>query len=61
METANLVYHFSVIIISFIIFFMKISSPYEFVRLIFVLLAKLVPLFCMVYASVNLFKIFGII
>lgn len=58
MET---VYHFSVVIIAIIIFFMKVTAPNAFGQLILRLLAKVVPLFCMLYAGIEIFKYFKII
>lgn len=61
METASIIYHVSVMIISIIIFFMKITSPNAIFELSLKLLAKIIPLFCMLYAGVQIFKYVGII
>lgn len=61
METASLIYHFSVMIMSIVIFFMKISATNEIFALFLKAIGKIVPLFCMLYAGVQIFKHLGII
>jgi hypothetical protein len=61
METANLIYHFSVMIISIVFFFMKLTAPNEILQLFLRAIGKIVPLFCMLYAGVQIFKHFGIV
>jgi len=61
METANVIYHLSVILIAIVIFFMKITAPNDFLELILKLLGKVVPIFCIAFAVVQLFKHCGII
>jgi hypothetical protein len=59
MEIANLIYHSSVIIISILIFFLKITA--KNFELLYKALGKIVPLFCMMYASLQIFKILNLI
>lgn len=61
METANLIYHFSVLAIAIIMFFMKFTAPNAFGELLLKAFGKVVSLFCMMYAGVQIFKYFGII
>jgi len=61
METINLTYHFSVIIIAIVMFFMNITAPNAYVQLLFRAVGKIVPLFCMLYAAIQIFKHFGIV
>jgi hypothetical protein len=61
METANLIYHISVILISIMVFFLNITVPNYIAELICKTIGKLVPLFCMVYAGVQIFKQFDLI
>lgn len=61
MTTPNLIYHFCVIAMSILIFFMKFSAPNDFFELILKTLGKIVPLFSIAYAIVQLFKHFQII
>lgn len=61
METANLVYHFSVVAISLVIFCMKIKAPNAIFQFLLQVVGKLVPIYCILYAGVQIFKHFGII
>ena len=61
METANLIYQFCVIAISIVIFFMKITAPNAVFELLLKAVGKIVPLYCMMYSGVQIFKHFGII
>jgi hypothetical protein len=60
METASLIYHFSVMIIAIVMFFMKLTAPNAIFELILKAVGKIVPLFCMLYAGIQIFKYFGI-
>lgn len=61
MTTPNLIYHFCVIAMSILIFFMKFTSQNDFLELIIKTLGKIAPLFSIAYAIVQLFKHFKII
>ena len=61
MEVANLIYHFSVIVMSVLVFFLTISFPNAFFEMVLKLIGKIIPLFCILYAGVQIFKHFGII
>ena len=61
METVNLFYHVSVILIAIVIFFMKITAPNAVFELFLKSIGKVIPLCCMLYAGVQIFKYFGII
>lgn len=61
MITASLAYHFSVMIIAIIMFFMKLTAPNANFELLLKAVVKIVSLYCMLYAGVQMFKIWGII
>jgi len=61
METANVFYHVSVMLIALIVFFMKVTAPNAFLEMILKLIGKLVPIFCIGFAVAQLFKHFGIV
>jgi hypothetical protein len=61
METANLMYHFCVIAIALVVFCLKITAPNDVFEFILKSLGKIVPLFVMAYAIVQIFKHFAII
>lgn len=61
MEKANLLYHFMVIFMALVVFAMKITAPNQIFELLLKTLGKVVPLFCMIYAVVQIFKYYGII
>jgi hypothetical protein len=61
METASLIYHISVILMALVIFFMKVTARNDVFELLLKTLGKIVPLFCMLYAGIQIFKHFGII
>lgn len=61
METASLIYHISVIIMAILIFFMKFTARNDALELVLKLLGKIIPLFCMLYAGIQIFKHWGII
>lgn len=61
MNTLDLIFHFSVILMSLIIFFSKVTAENQIFALLFKAMGKLVPFFCMLYAGVKIFKHFGII
>lgn len=61
METANLLFHFSVMLISLMVFFLKITAPNAFLELILKAIGKLIPLFCLLFAGVQIFKHFGLL
>lgn len=61
MEKANLIYQFCVIAISIVMFFIKLTTTNAVFELILKAVGKVVPLYCMMYAGVQIFKHFGII
>lgn len=61
METASLIYHFSVMVIAIVMFFMKLTAPNAVFELFLKAVGKIVPLFCILYAGIQIFKHFGII
>ena len=44
-----------------VIFFMKVTARNDVFELLLKTLGKIVPLFCMLYAGIQIFKHFGII
>jgi len=61
MEIAQTIFYFCVILISLIVFAMKVTGPNTFITFIAIAFCRLVPLFCILYAGVQIFKHFGII
>lgn len=61
MEIANLIYHISVMLIALVMFFMKYKTHNAVFELFLKVIGKIVPLFCMLYSGVQIFKHFGII
>lgn len=61
MEKVTLFYHVSVMLMSIIIFFMEITAPHWLAEFIYKTLGKLIPIFCILYSGIQIFKIFGII
>lgn len=61
METASLIYHFSVMIVAIVMFFMKLTAPNAIFELFLKAVGKIVPLFCMLYAGIQIFKYYGIV
>lgn len=61
MEVANLIYHFLVIVMSILVFFLNITFPNAFFEIVLKFIGKIVPLFCILYAGVQIFKYFGLI
>lgn len=61
METANLIYHFSVVCVSLIIFFLKITAPNAIFEFFARAICKIVPLYCILYAGIKIFQHFGIL
>lgn len=61
MNTLTLIYHFAVITISLVIFFMEVTAENAVIELIAKILGKIVPLFCIFYAGIEIFKYFGVI
>jgi hypothetical protein len=61
MEKTNLIYHICVVLISIIVFFMRITSNNEHAQLLYRTIGKVVPIFCIMYAVVQIFKFIGII
>lgn len=57
----DLIYHLSVLLISIIMFSMKITFHNEILQLFLRACGKLIPLYCMLYAGIQIFKHFGII
>jgi uncharacterized membrane protein len=52
-QNVILIYHFSVILISLIVFFLRLTAPNAIFELIIRALGKLVPFFTMVYAAIQ--------
>jgi len=61
MNTITLIYHFAVIVIALVIFFLKVRGPNNIFTIFCQIMGKLVPIFCILYAGVQIFKYFGII
>lgn len=62
METANLIYNFCVLIITLVMFSMKLSGiRNEFLIMIITGLWRIMTLGCMSFSVIQIFKYFGII
>lgn len=61
MDTATLIYHFAVLLMGIVLFFLKVTAPSALFELILKTIGKLIPLFCIFYAGVQIFKYFGIL
>lgn len=61
MEKIELIYNFTVLAMSTLIFIMKFTSPNIFIDLILKATGKIIPLFMIGYAMVKIFKYYEII
>jgi len=61
MKHLELTYHIGVVLISIAIFFMNFSSGNSAFELFIKILGKLIPLFLIAFAFINIFKILGVI
>lgn len=61
METANLIYHFSALSMGVLLFFMKFTAPNAFGEIILKAVGKIVPLFSILYAGIQIFKYFHLL
>lgn len=62
MEKINLFYHSSVMIIAIVMFFfMKLTAPNAIFELFLKAIGKIIPLFCILYSGIQIFKYLGII
>ena len=57
----ELVFHFAVIAISLVVFFLRITASNAIFEFFMSAIAKVVPLFCMLFSGVQIFKYFGLI
>jgi hypothetical protein len=57
----DLIYNLAVVMCSLLLFFMKFTAPNAVFELILKALGKIIPLFCMLYASIEVFKYFGVL
>ncbi len=60
-ETAELIYHSLVICIAVVVFFLKISASNAVFEFILKAFGKLAPLFVIIYAGVQIFKLLGLV
>ena len=58
---AELIYNFSVMAMAILLFFMKFTAPNAIFEVLIRAIGKVIPLFCILYAGVQIFKHFGII
>jgi len=61
MEIIELCYHIGVIIVGLVVFFLKWTAENSFLEAILKVIFKFIPLFVIMYAGVQIFKIWGII
>lgn len=61
METANIIYHYSVLVIAIVFFFMKWTATSAFFQFILNAVSKIGGLYCILYSGVQIFKYYGII
>ena len=57
----ELIYHFVVLLISLLVFFMKFTAPGAIADVTVKIIGKLCPLYCMLYSGIQIFKHFNII
>lgn len=59
MTAFEITFHFAVILMSIIIFALKVTTTNHSLEMFYKTLSKLVPLFAMVYSAIQLLKEFG--
>jgi len=57
----DLLYNFSVAAMAVLLFFMKFTAPNAALELLIKIIFKAIPLFCIFYSEVQIFKYYGII
>lgn len=61
MNTVDLIYNFVVLVMAILIFCMKFTSSDKLLEFVLQPIFKIVPLFTIAYAIVQIFKYYGII
>jgi len=61
MNTIELIYNFTVLAMATLILFMKFTAPNALLEFILKAIGKIVPLFVIGYAMVQIFKFYGVL